>query len=87
MDEWAVAIWTRSSNGIPWRIGYLERAVAARVGPQVRGGVRVTGTVVGWMTEPDGRWKRPVIEVDARPLADGAQTDRSRKTDQSRKTA
>lgn len=70
MDEWAVAIWTRSADGIPWRIGYLERAVAARVGPRIRRGARVTGTVAGWMTEPGGRWRRPVIEVDATPLVD-----------------
>lgn len=70
MDEWAVAIWTRSAQGIPWRIGYLERSVAARVGPRIRSGTRVIGTVVGWMTEPGGRWRRPVIEVDATPLVD-----------------
>lgn len=64
MDASAVAIWTRSGHGIPWRIGYLERSVAARVAPRIRAGRRITGEVVGWMAEPDGRWRRPVIEVD-----------------------
>lgn len=77
VDEWAVAIWTRSEDGIPWRIGYLERSVAARIGPRVRRGDRITGEIVGWMTEPDGRWRRPVIEVDRAELDAAGQ---SRKT-------
>lgn len=84
VDEWAVAIWTRSEDGIPWRIGYLERSVAARIGPRVRNGHRITGDVVGWMTEPDGRWRRPVIEVDRTDVEDAADVHGEA---QSRKTA
>lgn len=80
VDRWAVAIWTRAQDGTPWRIGYLERTVASRIGPRVEQGRRITGEVIGWMTEPDGRWRRPVVEVDRDALEGGPIADQSRKT-------
>lgn len=80
VDEWAVAIWTRSQDGTPWRIGYLDRSVASRIGPRVQQGRRITGEVVGWMTEPDGRWRRPVIEVDRSDIDDPRDPGQDRKT-------
>jgi hypothetical protein len=63
-DPWAVAVWIRSHDGVPWRVGYLERAVAARLGPRLDAGERIASRVAGWAPEPDERWWRPVIVVE-----------------------
>lgn len=74
-DPYAVAVWA-DGGGRPWRVGYLERAVAVRLAgrwwpdevPRVR--------FAGWWEEPAGRWYRPVVRVgdrddDGRPLVRG----------------
>lgn len=61
-DPLAVAVWA-TGRGTPWRIGYLERAVAARVAPRLDGGATVTATLAGWWDEPEGRWVRPVVAL------------------------
>ncbi len=80
IDQWAVAIWTRAQDGTPWRIGYLERSVAFRIGPWIHQGRRITGEIVGWMSEPDGRWRRPVIGIDRADLDGALAPDQPRKT-------
>lgn len=72
-DRWATAVWIRAEDGTPWRIGYLERAVAARVGPRLDDGAHLTATVAGWVQDPSGRWHRPVLRV-GRPT-DGGQAE------------
>lgn len=64
-DALAVAVWATAS-GTPWRIGYLERAVAARVAPRLDAGAIVTATLAGWWDEPTGRWTRPVVALQPR---------------------
>ena len=61
-DRLAVSVWA-TDGGAPWRIGYLERAVAARVAPRMDAGVTVTATLAGWWDEPEGRWRRPVVAL------------------------
>lgn len=55
-DRLAVALWCG-----PWRIGYLDRQVAARLAPRLDAGLRVQARIDGWMAEPQGRWRRPVV--------------------------
>lgn len=64
VDPWAVGVWVHAEDGAPWRIGYLERAVAARLGPRLDGGLGVSVTVAGWAPEPGGRWRRPIVRVE-----------------------
>lgn len=60
-DPLATAVWIAGSAG-PWRIGYLERAVAARIAPRLdRGSLELEVRVDGWQAEPGGRWRRPVV--------------------------
>lgn len=61
-DPLAVAVWA-TDGGTSWRIGYLERAVAARVAPRLDDGATVTATLAGWWDEPTGRWTRPVVAL------------------------
>lgn len=62
-DELAIAVWVGGRSG-PWRIGYLDRAVAARLAPRLdHAGLRLDVRVTGWQPEPDGRWQRPVVEL------------------------
>lgn len=63
-DGWAVGVWLRAGDGTPWRIGYLERAVAARLGPELDRGQRLRAEMAGWAPEPYGRWRRPVILIE-----------------------
>lgn len=69
-DPWAVAVWAED-GGTPWRVGYLERAVAVRVGPRIdAAGGRLEASFGGWLPEPHGRWQRPVVDVGSdRPRA------------------
>lgn len=59
-DPHAIAIWVGDERA-EWRIGYLDRGVAARVAPRLREGLRVSARIDGWTAEPDGRWHRPVV--------------------------
>lgn len=73
-DPWAVAVWSAASAGTPWRLGYLERAVAARLGPRLdRGEITVEGALVDWWEAPDGGWRRPVVALA--PSATAAAAD------------
>ena len=62
-DELAVSVWA-TGGGAPWRIGYLERAVAARIAPQLDAGLEVSATLAGWWDAPSGRWRRPVVALE-----------------------
>jgi hypothetical protein len=59
-DPLAVAVWTEQ-DGCWWRVGYLDRGVAARVTPRLDGGARIEARLDGWVAEPCGRWRRPVV--------------------------
>ncbi len=59
-DPYAVAVWA-DGGGEPWRVGYLERAVAARLAPYA--GTALEVTFAGWWEEPEGRWRRPVVQI------------------------
>ena len=78
-DPLAVAVWT-ATTGVPaWRVGYLDRGVAARLAPRMDDGLEVSGRLTGWVAEPRGRWRRPLVRIetvggpavgpDATPLA------------------
>ena len=60
VDPWAVAVWT--AEGVPWRLGYLDRSVAARVAPALDAGARIDGRLDGWVEAPGG-WQRPLVAV------------------------
>jgi hypothetical protein len=60
-DPLAVAVWASPVGGTRWRIGYLDRGVAARLAPRLDAGRRVRAQLDGWSTEPDGRWRRPLL--------------------------
>lgn len=62
-DPHALAVWA-DGGGAPWRVGYLERAVAARLAPHV-GRTELVVRFAGWWEEPEGRWHRPVVRVAA----------------------
>lgn len=57
-DPMAVALWRDH-----WRIGYLDRQVAARLAPRLDAGLRVEARIDGWVAEPGGRWRRPMVLV------------------------
>jgi hypothetical protein len=68
-DPSAVGVWVRDPAGW-WRIGYLDRHVAARLAPVMDRGRAIRAEVAGWTDEPEGRWRRPLLQVaaqDARP--------------------
>lgn len=65
-DPLAVAVWTDGPDGTPWRVGYLDRAVAARVAPRLDAGLEVEGRLDGWISEPRGRWLRPLLRLGPR---------------------
>lgn len=64
-DPLAVAVWIESRT--PWRLGYLDRAVAARLAPRLDAGERWTAALDGWVTAAGG-WRRPLLAV-GRPEA------------------
>jgi hypothetical protein len=70
VDPLAVAVWTRDDAGW-WRVGYLDRGVAARLAPRLDDGLEVGARLDGWVAEPRGRWQRPVVlllpDTPARP--------------------
>lgn len=59
-DPYAVAVWA-DGGGVPWRVGYLERAVAARLTPRLDGQVQVR--FAGWWDAPVGQRQRPVVWI------------------------
>lgn len=65
-DPLAIAVWTEDADGRPWRIGYLDRTVAARLAPRLDAGAVVVAALEGWIEEPDGRWERPLLRVEVR---------------------
>jgi hypothetical protein len=66
-DPLAVAVWTEGPSSW-WRVGYLDRGVAARLAPRIDQGLTVEARLDGWVAEPRGRWRRPVVLL----LPDGA---------------
>ena len=71
-DPYAVSVWVADDHG-RWRIGYLDRGVAVRVAPRLDEGADLAVQIEGWTTEPDGRWLRPVVVVQARDEPDEVQ--------------
>lgn len=67
-DSHAVAVWV-GEEGRRWRIGYLDRGVAARVAPRLQDGVVLRVRMDGWTREPEGRWQRPVVLLQCEPSA------------------
>ncbi|MEY3020494.1 MAG: hypothetical protein RLZZ272_1478 [Actinomycetota bacterium] len=63
-DPLAVAVWTVAGEGGPWRLGYLDRGVAARIAPRLDDGLELHGRLEGWVSEPRGRWTRPLLRVE-----------------------
>jgi hypothetical protein len=61
-DPLAVAVWAED-GGAWWRLGYLDRGVAARVSPRLDAGHTIEARLDGWVAEPCGRWRRPVVLV------------------------
>jgi hypothetical protein len=59
-DPLAVGVWVADHAG-GWRIGYLDRTVAARIAPRLDAGLRIAAQVEGWTGEPEGRWHRPLL--------------------------
>lgn len=59
-DPLAVAVWIDART--PWRVGYLDRLVAARLAPRIDGGEPWTAVIAGWIDAPGG-WRRPLVEV------------------------
>jgi hypothetical protein len=74
-DPLAVAVWVspRDGSGPPWRLGYLDRVVAARLAPRLDDGAPIAVAIEGSVPEPEGRWQRPVVRVEV-----GASPERSR---------
>jgi len=63
-DPHAVSVWLADDDGQAWRIGYLDRTVAARLAPRLEEGARVIAVLDGWIEEPGGRWERPLIRIE-----------------------
>ncbi|MEX2549534.1 MAG: HIRAN domain-containing protein [Nitriliruptoraceae bacterium] len=63
-DPHAVSVWLGDDEGQAWRIGYLDRTVAARLAPRLDAGARAEAVLDGWIEEPGGRWERPLIRVE-----------------------
>jgi hypothetical protein len=75
-DPLAVGIWLMHAGRARWRVGYLDRTVAARIAPRLDAGAQVLGTLDGWVEEPQGRWRRPLLALTVRgPGLAGATDD------------
>jgi len=75
-DRFAIAVWSHpdtDTGQTPWRIGYIDQLVAARLAPFLDDGGVITATFDGWVTEPQGRWQRPLIRLQID--TDGARDD------------
>ena len=66
-DPLAIAVWVEDGQGRPWRIGYLDRTVAARIAPRIDAGAEVAAVIEGWLEEPGGRWERPLLRLEVTP--------------------
>lgn len=62
-DPLAIGVWLADADGPRWRLGYLDRTVAARLAPRMDAGAEVEGVLHGWVGEPDGRWQRPLVRL------------------------
>lgn len=64
-DPLAIAVYVEADGAEDggWRIGYLDRGVSARLAPRLDAGARFRGVLEGWVSEPDGRWQRPLLSV------------------------
>jgi len=60
-DPFAVGVWLLESGAPRWRLGYLDRTVASRIAPRLDAGAEVEAVLDGWVEEPDGRWRRPLL--------------------------
>jgi hypothetical protein len=79
-DPFAIAVWSDDGAGRRWRLGYLDRTVAAHLAPRLDHGAVATAVLEGWIEEPDGRWERPLVRVEVTTVsgeADGADTVRA----------
>jgi hypothetical protein len=65
-DPLAVGVWLVHAGRPRWRLGYLDRTVAARVAPRLDAGAQVEGAIDGWVEEPEGRWRRPLLRLTLR---------------------
>lgn len=63
-DPLAVAVWTEAGPEGSWRLGYLDRGVAARIAPRLDDGLELEGRLEGWVAEPRGRWLRPLLRLE-----------------------
>jgi hypothetical protein len=74
-DPLAVSVWLLA-GGVPrWRLGYLDRTVAARIAPRLDAGAQVEAVLDGWVEEPDGRWRRPLLHLRSVPAPAPAAPD------------
>lgn len=73
-DPLAIAVWSEDGEARRWRLGYLDRAVAATLAPRLDAGARVSGVLEGWIEEPDGRWERPLVRLEVTPSTAAADT-------------
>jgi len=69
-DVFAVGVWLLEDGRPRWRLGYLDRTVASRIAPRLDAGATVEAVLDGWVEEPDGRWRRPLLHL--RPVNAGA---------------
>lgn len=73
-DPLAVAVWLTA--GTPWRIGYLDRAVAARLAPRLDAGQPYRAELAGWVEVPETDRSRPLVRVRTVELpSEGALAD------------
>lgn len=62
-DPLAVGVWLVEDGRPRWRLGYLDRTVASRIAPRLDAGEQVDAVLDGWVEEPDGRWRRPLLHL------------------------
>jgi hypothetical protein len=73
-DPLAVAVWTEDGAGW-WRVGYLDRGVAGRLAPRIDQGQAIDARIDGWVPEPQGRWRRPIVLLLPEDARTGAGPD------------
>jgi hypothetical protein len=75
-DPLAVGVWLLEGGRPRWRLGYLDRTVASRIAPRLDAGAEVDAVLDGWVEEPDGRWRRPLLHLRPAAVPDAAAEDR-----------
>jgi hypothetical protein len=75
-DPLAVGVWLLEGGRPRWRLGYLDRTVASRIAPRMDAGAEVDAVLDGWVEEPDGRWRRPLLHLRPSVVPDLAAEDR-----------